>query len=108
MEPGSEAEARLDRRAFLAAGVAVGVLPKSGGAQEGEARGARPAAMPTRRFGKTGVTLPMLAYGGAALPRAWLNPLSTEDRVELVRYAYARVAILRHGGQLPGEPGDSG
>lgn len=91
MGPGSEAEARLDRRAFLAAGVAVGVLPKSGaGAQEGEALGARPLAMPARPFGKTGVTLPMLAYGGAALPRAWLNPLSTEDRVELVRYAYDR------------------
>jgi predicted aldo/keto reductase-like oxidoreductase len=41
-------------------------------------------------LGKTGRTLPMLAYGGAALPRAWLNPLSTEERVGLVRYAYER------------------
>jgi predicted aldo/keto reductase-like oxidoreductase len=32
--------------------------------------------------------LPILGYGGAALPKAWLNPLSYEDRVALVRYAY--------------------
>jgi len=29
-------------------------------------------------------------YGGAALPKAWGSPLSTEDRVKLVRYAYDR------------------
>jgi predicted aldo/keto reductase-like oxidoreductase len=56
----------------------------------GDTPGAGPAALPARRFGKTGRTLPMLAYGGAALPRVWFNPLSTEKRVELVRYAYAR------------------
>jgi hypothetical protein len=32
----------------------------------------------------------MLGYGGAALPKAWRNPLSHEDRVALVRYAYDR------------------
>ena len=32
----------------------------------------------------------MLGYGGAALPKAWLNPLSLEDRIQLVRYAYDR------------------
>ena len=42
-------------------------------------------AIPTRPFGKTGRTLPILAYGGAALPKEWGNPLSTEDRVRLVR-----------------------
>ena len=46
--------------------------------------------VPTRPFGKTGWKLPILAYGGAALPKAWHNPLSTEDRVKLVRYAYDR------------------
>ena len=46
--------------------------------------------IPARVFGKTGVKLPILAYGGAALPKRWHNPLSHEDRVELVRYAYAR------------------
>ncbi len=32
----------------------------------------------------------MLGYGGAALPNAWRNPLSQEDRVALVRYAFDR------------------
>ena len=32
----------------------------------------------------------MLGYGGAALPKRWGNPLSTENRVKLVRYAYDR------------------
>ena len=34
--------------------------------------------------------LPILGYGGAALPKRWLNPLSQDDRVALVRYAYDR------------------
>ncbi len=45
-------------------------------------------SIPTRVFGKTGLTLPILGYGGAALPRMWGSPLSTEDRVRLVRYVY--------------------
>ena len=44
--------------------------------------------IPTRAFGKTGHKLPILGYGGAALPKKWGNPLSLEDRVKLVRYAY--------------------
>jgi predicted aldo/keto reductase-like oxidoreductase len=44
--------------------------------------------VPTRTLGKTGLELPILGYGGAGLPKAWLNPLSREQRVELVRYAY--------------------
>jgi len=47
-------------------------------------------AIPVRVFGKTGLRLPILAFGGAALPKAWNNPLSLEKRVELVRYAYDR------------------
>jgi len=46
--------------------------------------------IPTRVFGKTGVKLPVLSYGGAALPKRWGNPLSPEDRVKLVRYTYER------------------
>jgi len=51
-----------------------------------------PAAgsIPIRTLGKTGLRLPMLGYGGAGLPKKWLNPLSQEDRVALVRYAYDR------------------
>ncbi len=44
--------------------------------------------IPSRVLGKTGVELPILGYGGAALPRKWGNTLSTEDRVKLVRHAY--------------------
>jgi predicted aldo/keto reductase-like oxidoreductase len=43
--------------------------------------------LPERTLGKTGLKLPILGYGGAALPKAWRNPLSREDRVALVRYA---------------------
>jgi predicted aldo/keto reductase-like oxidoreductase len=46
--------------------------------------------LPSIMLGKTGLNLPILAYGGAALPKAWLNPLSTEERVALVRYAFDR------------------
>ena len=45
-------------------------------------------ALPTRTLGRTEVELPMLGYGGAALPQKWGNPLSDEDRVKLVRHAY--------------------
>ncbi|MHC4736566.1 MAG: aldo/keto reductase [Planctomycetota bacterium] len=47
-------------------------------------------AIPIRMLGKTGVKLPMLGYGGAGLVKIWGNPLSIEDRVKLVRYAYDR------------------
>ena len=43
---------------------------------------------PIRTLGKTGLRLPILGYGGAALPTKWLNPLSHEARVALVRYGY--------------------
>jgi len=49
-----------------------------------------PGTIPIRTLGKTGLKLPMLGYGGAGLPKAWRNPLSYEDRVALVRYAYDR------------------
>ncbi len=45
-------------------------------------------AIPTRMLGKTGVKLPILGYGGAGLVKIWGSPLSLEDRVKLVRYAY--------------------
>ena len=48
------------------------------------------ATIPVRNLGKTGLKLPILGYGGAALPKAWRNPLSYEDRVALVRYAFDR------------------
>ena len=51
----------------------------------------------------------MLAFGGAALPKAWGNPLSTEDRVELVRYAYDKgVRYFDTAGNYHGESNDPG
>ena len=47
-------------------------------------------SIPVRAFGKTAVKLPVLGYGGAALPKRWGSPLSVEDRVKLVRYAHGR------------------
>jgi predicted aldo/keto reductase-like oxidoreductase len=85
----------LGRREFLKkatqamATVAVceGMTPATARA---ETPGQSSGTIPTRTLGKTGLKLPILGYGGAALPKAWLNPLSREERVELVRYAYDR------------------
>ena len=91
----SERANRLPRRQFLkwaaqaaAAGVAsTGIA--SGAAPKGKPMH-RTDTIPARVFGDTGVKLPILGYGGAALPKAWGNPLSLEDRVKLVRYVYDR------------------
>ena len=81
----------VDRRDFIKTGAAV---VASAAAGSGIVAAGRPSTDPkpiaTRTFGKTGRVLPILGYGGAALPRRWHNPLSTEDRVKLVRYAYDR------------------
>ena len=82
----------VDRRIFLKTGVAAVVGAAAAGTRHAAAE--EPASVPdpisSRAFGKTVRTLPILAYGGAALPRIWGNPLATEDRVKLVRYAYDR------------------
>lgn len=84
----------IGRREFLkrtTQGAAGAVL--IGGAFEAAAQEkstGEASAIPLRTFGKTGLKLPILGFGGAALPSAWLNPLSYEDRIKLVRYAYDR------------------
>jgi predicted aldo/keto reductase-like oxidoreductase len=83
----------LGRREFLkkaaqavaTAAICEGMTPAT---VRAETPGQSPGTIPTLTLGKTGLNLPILGYGGAALPRAWLNPLSREDRVGLVRYAY--------------------
>ena len=67
--------------AGLAAGAASAAMPKAKKLTLAD-------TIPTRVFGKTGVTLPILGYGGAGLPKRWGNPLSLEARVKLLRYAY--------------------
>jgi len=85
----------IGRRAFLrktsqaAAALTVGTGFVSAGVPKEEDIDLSDA-IPRRVLGKTGAKLPMLGYGGAALPRKWGNPLSTEDRVKLVRHAYDR------------------
>jgi aryl-alcohol dehydrogenase-like predicted oxidoreductase len=71
---------KLLRDALVAAsGFGVGVS---------RAQEAAVAVLPSRTFGKTGLTVPILGFGGASLPSRWRNPLAYEDRVALVRYAY--------------------
>ena len=84
-----------DRRGFLksatqtAAALALGDAFASFTAR---AESPRPSAntLPVRTLGKTGLNMPILGYGGAALPTRWRNPLSYENRVKLVRYAFDR------------------
>jgi len=90
-----KAKGTLLRREFLmqASGAAAAAAVRQGvtsAAARAEAAQQAAGAIPTRTLGKTGLKLPMLGYGGAALPKNWLNPLSHEDRVALVRYAFDR------------------
>jgi len=82
----------VDRRGFLRTGAAAVVSAAAAGSIA-SAAGETPSSsepIATRSFGKTEQELPILGYGGAALIKAAGNPLSTEDRVKLVRYAYDR------------------
>jgi aryl-alcohol dehydrogenase-like predicted oxidoreductase len=89
----------LYRRAFLSAGLGAGLgaaTLRYGG--EAKADGSPPAAgtrtpvLPARSFGKTGLRLPILAFGGSAMVTRWqatYGPqLSFERRVAMVRHAF--------------------
>ena len=88
---------KLDRRDFMrrggrvtataAAAALLGAKTVKGGVPDNK-RITFTDVLPTRKLGKTKVELPVLGYGGAALPKKWGNTLSTEDRVKLVRHAY--------------------
>jgi predicted aldo/keto reductase-like oxidoreductase len=85
----------LGRREFVKrAAQAAAAAAVSGGFASGASSKDRSVdqaeTIATRVFGRTQVKLPILGYGGAGLPKIWGNPLSTEDRVKLVRYAYDR------------------
>ncbi|MDP6116616.1 MAG: aldo/keto reductase [Planctomycetota bacterium] len=77
----------LGRREFLKHG-AIATTAMSVAGPGALVHAGEKASIPVRVLGKTGVKLPLLGFGGAALPAAWGNPLSVEDRVKLVRYAY--------------------
>ncbi len=83
----------IERREFLkraAQTAAVGVIATNltEGAVPEDKQIELTDKLPIRVLGKTRVELPILGYGGAALPKKWGNTLSTEDRVKLVRHAY--------------------
>ncbi len=90
-----KAKGTLGRREFLkkatqalvTVAVCEGMTPVT---VRAETPGQSPGTIPTRTLGKTGLKVPILGYGGGALPKVWRNPLSHEDRVALVRYAYDR------------------
>jgi predicted aldo/keto reductase-like oxidoreductase len=73
--------ARAAAAGVISTGIASGAVPK-------EKKIELTDAIPTRVLGKTGVKLPILGYGGAALPKKFGNTLSTGDRLKLVRHAY--------------------
>ena len=74
-------------QAFATVAVCEGLPAATDG---GEAPNQSAGTIPLRTLGKTGMKLPILGYGNAALPTRWRNPLSYEDRVALVRYAFDR------------------
>ena len=81
------------RREFLVrtAAAATAASVGAGGALDA-AQGDRKISltnnMPARVLGRTKVKLPILGFGGAALPKKWGNNLPRKERVALVRYAY--------------------
>ena len=89
MKDGIERRAFIKKTAQVAASAAVtaGMALSDGAAQEPRDVA---SALPTRTLGKTGLELPILGFGGAAVVEGWGSPLSYKKRVELVQYAYER------------------
>jgi aryl-alcohol dehydrogenase-like predicted oxidoreductase len=83
----------LKRRTFLSSSLAAagaGVLVSHAAARQ-DKEGT--SSIPTRKFGKTGLTLPVLGMGGSAFVALWVKSygaklLGTEDRIAMVRKAY--------------------
>src|ERR1700687_6230109 len=94
----SEQTFELGRRGFLKTGLLAAGTPALGPAISRTAgAGARePAnaeAIPTRKFGKTGRTLPILGMGGSGMVQFWskahgVKVLSMDGRIAMVRHAY--------------------
>lgn len=84
----------MDRREFIRKTAEIGAMAAVLGAPTAYAgkpenkKIPEAGTIPTRVLGKTGLKLPILGFGGAALPQQWGNPLSFEDRIDLVRYAF--------------------
>jgi predicted aldo/keto reductase-like oxidoreductase len=88
----------LERRRFLQTGLlAAGTAALGPGlgraATDGTRDSVSPTGIPTRKFGKTGHTLPILGMGGSAMVKKWtpaygVGLLPMEERVVMVRHAY--------------------
>lgn len=81
---------QLQRREFIkrTSRAAAAAAVFGAGIARGAAGDKEPAALRTCVLGKTKVKVPILAYGGASLPKKWGNPYSIEERIKVVRYAY--------------------
>jgi aryl-alcohol dehydrogenase-like predicted oxidoreductase len=100
----TDPSSRIERRSFLQTGLvatgAAALLGSAARADEGPkpSEAGKPAAqpgagIPTRPFGKTGLTLPILGMGGSAMVRLFsfaygVGLLPLEERVAMVRHAY--------------------
>jgi predicted aldo/keto reductase-like oxidoreductase len=90
--------AGCQRREFLkstlaAAGVAALGAPAVGKEERTKTITPGDTGIPTRRFGKTGYTLPILGMGGSAMVKQWVAAygvplLGTDERVAMLRHAY--------------------
>jgi aryl-alcohol dehydrogenase-like predicted oxidoreductase len=83
----------MERRSFLKAGLASGVLAAGGTAAAVQAAESTPSGIPMRRLGKTGLHMPLLGSGGASYGdnHATVFGVFTpefDDRVAMVRTAY--------------------
>src|SRR5262245_43349458 len=81
----------LNRRRFLQAGL----LAAGPAALAPAVSRAAESGLPTRKFGKTGRTLPVLGMGGSAMVQMWtasygVKLLPYEERVAMVRHAFDR------------------
>jgi aryl-alcohol dehydrogenase-like predicted oxidoreductase len=100
----SEQTPEPGRRTFLksgllAAGTAAlgpGLRPAAADDKSAKSAGKETTSasgLPTRKFGKTGLTLPILGMGGSAMVQMWSSSygvklLSMEERVAMVRHAF--------------------
>jgi aryl-alcohol dehydrogenase-like predicted oxidoreductase len=93
-------QSNVGRRRFMKSGLAAAAGTASLGyveAQAAEPADAKqpPATMPTRAFGSTGRTLPILGMGGSAMVDSWapaygVKLASVDERAAMVRYAFDR------------------
>src|SRR6516164_1541461 len=93
----SDKKSQLGRRRFLqnsllAAGTAA-LAPAVRSTAQAHDQESAANAIPTRKFGKTGHTLPVLGMGGSAMVQLWtkaygVNLLSMDERIAMVRHAY--------------------